>query len=202
MTSLALIALISLGGDAQAFCGTYVGHAGTDLFSHASQVAIARQGDQTTLTMANDYQGDLSDFALLIPVPSVLSEYDVEVVENSVLQRVEVYSGPRLVEYTCEDFYSPWQPWSPSLGCQEYAMMESSADGYSGEQSKDSVTIEAEFAVGEYEIAILSAEDGEGLDGWLDVNGFELGEGAGERRRRGGHVDPGGRQQCGDQVHV
>ena len=77
-----LLALFS--NDATAFCGTYVGSAGADLFSHTSQVAIARQGNQTTLTLANDYEGSLDDFAVVIPVPSVLTESDVQIVEKDV----------------------------------------------------------------------------------------------------------------------
>ena len=36
------------------------------LLSHTSQVAMVRQGNQTTLTLANDYEGELSEFALVI----------------------------------------------------------------------------------------------------------------------------------------
>ena len=86
---------------AHAFCGTYVGSAGADLYSHTSQVAIARQGNQTTLTLANDYEGSLDEFAVVIPVPSVLTAENVKVVDQEVLQRIEMYSSPRLVEYSC-----------------------------------------------------------------------------------------------------
>ena len=60
------------------FCGTYVGGAGSSLYNGASQIAVVRQGTQTTLTMANDVfgSGDLSEFALVVPVPEVLGPDD------------------------------------------------------------------------------------------------------------------------------
>ncbi|MEC7984216.1 MAG: DUF2330 domain-containing protein, partial [Myxococcota bacterium] len=166
-----------LSNPASAFCGTYVGSAGADLFSHTSQVAIARQGDQTTLTLVNDYEGSLDDFALVIPVPSILTEDDVAVVEESVLSRVEAYSSPRLVEYSCEDFYTPWRPDEVSIGCfatAEYSVADM-GDAEIGESAESSVTIESSFSVGEYNLAVLSAEEGGELNEWLDTYGFSLG---------------------------
>lgn len=54
---------------AEAFCGFYVAKADTKLYNKASQVIIARDSDRTILTMANDYRGNVKDFALLVPVP-------------------------------------------------------------------------------------------------------------------------------------
>ena len=54
---------------AYGFCGFYVAQADASLFNQASQVVLARHGDETTMTMANDYRGSLSEFAVVIPVP-------------------------------------------------------------------------------------------------------------------------------------
>ena len=53
------------------FCDTYVGGAGSSLYNGASQIAVVRQGTQTTLTMANDVfgSGDLGEFALVVTRP-------------------------------------------------------------------------------------------------------------------------------------
>jgi hypothetical protein len=176
MLSFLLTALFGLVSNANAFCGTYVGSAGSDLYAHASQVGLARQGNRTTLTLANDYDGDLTEFAMLIPVPEVLSEDDVRLVDTDVFKRADTYSGPRLVEYRCEDFawgdmaYSS----SPRFGCNaEYAM--ASADGSVEEEIGTSVVVEAEFSVGEYDIVILSAEDSLDLFIWLESEGYSVG---------------------------
>ena len=64
------IALLPLSAatPAAAFCGFYVAKADASLFNKASKVVVARQGERTTVTMASDYQGDLKEFALVIPV--------------------------------------------------------------------------------------------------------------------------------------
>src|SRR5262245_46207194 len=51
---------------ASAFCGFYVGKADASLFNEASQVILARDGRRTTLSMMNDYKGELTDFALVV----------------------------------------------------------------------------------------------------------------------------------------
>ena len=66
---------------AWAFCGFYVAKADTDLYNQASQVIIARDGQRTALTMSNDYQGEVKDFALVVPVPVVLKEEQVHIKE-------------------------------------------------------------------------------------------------------------------------
>src|SRR2546426_2869705 len=52
-----------------AFCGFYVARADAKLFNQASQVVLVRHDDKTVLTMANDFKGDLKEFAIVVPVP-------------------------------------------------------------------------------------------------------------------------------------
>ena len=59
-------------GSASAFCGFYVAKADSRLFNKASEVAIARAEDKTVITMANDFKGDVKEFALVVPVPTVM----------------------------------------------------------------------------------------------------------------------------------
>src|SRR5262249_24951260 len=79
--AVAPISLVSVPQSA-AFCGFYVGKADSSLFNEASQVILARDGRRTTLTMMNDYKGELTDFALVVPVPVVLKRNDVKVIEK------------------------------------------------------------------------------------------------------------------------
>ena len=86
-----------------AFCGFYVAKADSSLYNQASQVIIARDGDRTVVTMSNDYQGEVEDFAMVIPVPTILQEGQVNVGEAEILKRLDAFSAPRLVEYYDED---------------------------------------------------------------------------------------------------
>src|SRR5439155_16241344 len=65
-----------------AFCGFYVAKADTKLFNQASQVVLARHEDKTVLTMANDFKGDPKEFAIVVPVPTVLEKGQLHVGET------------------------------------------------------------------------------------------------------------------------
>ena len=186
--------LAAASGDAAAFCGTYVGQAGADLLNEASQMAVVRQDGVTTLTMVNDYSGELSDFAFVIPVPRGISEDNVRVADEHLVRTLEVYSGPRLVSYTCAD-YGGWEdpresavnlplqalPLTMAACSDNQITTEYSLDAgpYTGEEADESaVTVEATFAAGEYEFVVVSAEEGGGLSAWLEANGYALGEDA------------------------
>ena len=99
---------------ALAFCGFYVAKADSSLYNQASQVIIARDGDRTVLTMSNDYQGEAEDFAMVVPIPVILEAGQVQIGESKILERLDEFSAPRLVEYfdpdPCERprFYSPF----------------------------------------------------------------------------------------------
>ncbi|MEO1084119.1 MAG: DUF2330 domain-containing protein, partial [Acidobacteriota bacterium] len=74
------VAALALGlgglgaGPTQAFCGFYVAKAESELYNRASKVVIVRDGDRTVLTMSNDYEGDPREFAMVVPVPTMIRE--------------------------------------------------------------------------------------------------------------------------------
>ena len=167
-------------GAAAAFCGFYVAKADTSLFNESSKVIIARDGPRTILTMANDFRGDVSEFALVVPVPEVLDESQVQVGDPALLDRIDTYSAPRLVEFFDGD---PCQ----TIMLREMdlaAPVEESAAGGARRTDALGVTIEAQFTVGEYDIVILSTEESDGLETWLLENGFNIPAGAQEVLQR------------------
>src|ERR1700675_801468 len=98
--ALALLLFIVLGSKpASAFCGFYVGKADAKLFNEASQVILVRDGNRTVISMRNDFQGDLSEFALVVPVPAVLQKSQIHVGDPKIFERIDAYSAPRLAEY-------------------------------------------------------------------------------------------------------
>lgn len=96
---LVMLAVLCFAPAAWAFCGFYVAKADTKLYNKASQVVLARDGDRTVLTMANDYQGEVKDFAMVVPVPTVIKKEQVRVAEPKIIERLDAFSAPRLVEY-------------------------------------------------------------------------------------------------------
>ena len=99
-----LVLCVLLFSDALvAFCGFYVARADAKLFNRASQVVLVRDGDRTVLTMANDFRGDPKEFAVVIPVPSVLKREQIHVGDKALIDHLDAYSAPRLVEYFDEN---------------------------------------------------------------------------------------------------
>jgi hypothetical protein len=169
-----LISLVFLITTAHAFCGFYVSKADTKLFNKASKVVIARHENKTVITMANDYQGDPREFALVIPVPTVLKEDQIHVTEPALIDHLDAYTAPRLVEYFDRD---PCVQYYPAAVLRSDRVEE----GARRERDKAAafgVTIEAEYTVGEYDILILSAKESAGLETWLIQNGYKIPEGA------------------------
>lgn len=174
---VAIATLFVLVPSAWAFCGFYVAKADTSLYNQASQVAIARDGNRTVMTMANDYQGDVKDFAMVVPVPVVIQERQVNVGDPGIVERLDAFSAPRLVEYFDPD------PCAPPILLRPSA----SATGSTRDRAEESrqanalgVTIESSFSVGEYDIVVLSARESDGLETWLQQNGYQIPAGASE----------------------
>jgi hypothetical protein len=171
---LILVTLIFAPTPVWAFCGFYVAKADASLYNQASQVILARDGNRTILTMANDYQGAVKDFALVVPVPVVLSQDQVWVGEADIIERMDAFSAPRLVEYFDED---PCAERFPAImrgtrGGPANMTLESAPAPQS--DSSLGITIESQFTVGEYDILILSAKESDGLETWLIQNGYKI----------------------------
>lgn len=170
-----LAAALIFAAPASAFCGFYVAKGDARLFNKASKVVIARHLDRTVITMANDYQGDPKEFAMVIPTPMVLKREQIHVGEPAVLDHLDAFTAPRLVEYFDEN--PCMQRRMRTMALQSGPSQESVESGVSTDKSLG-VTVEAEYTVGEYDIQILSAEQSGGLAAWLVQNGYRLPDGA------------------------
>ena len=134
---------------------------------------LARDGDRTVLTMASDFRGEPKEFALVVPVPSVLQKGQVHVGDKKDVDRLDAYSAPRLVEYFDEDPCA-------MAAYDRMSFKSAPAAGLAMEQSATrrekalGVRIEASYTVGEYDILILSARESSGLQIWLEENGYRV----------------------------
>ena len=156
------------------FCGFYISKADTKLFNKASQVVLVRDGDRTVMTMANDFKGDLKEFAVVIPVPTFLRREQIHVGEKKLVDHLDAYSAPRLVEYFDAD---PCRQVMYERMATAAAPSARSADAVSRARSLG-VTIDAQYTVGEYDILLLSAQQSAGLETWLRENGYKIPAGA------------------------
>ena len=170
---LAVLAAVA-SSPAAAFCGFYVGKADATLFNEASQVILVRSENRTVISMANDYRGELTEFALVVPVPQVLEKSQIHIGDRKLFERIDAFSAPRLAEYydanPCSAASSRRRSsarWTPP---RRGAMMKSEAR----RDKALGVTVEASYTVGEYDIAILSAKQSDGLETWLRDNGYRI----------------------------
>jgi hypothetical protein len=166
-----------LGGpDARAFCGFYVSGATTELYNNATMVVLMREGTRTVLSMQNNYQGPPEDFALVVPVPVVLQKENVKTLPREVFRRIDQLAAPRLVEYWEQD------PCQMERRRGEEGTMGGARPTPAAPARRAAadlgVTVEAQFAVGEYQVAVLSAKDSSGLDTYLRQEKYKIPEGA------------------------
>ena len=178
---LPLVVIVFSSQTVKAFCGFYVARADAQLFNNKSEVIMVRDGRKMVITMSNDFKGNVKDFAMVVPVPVVLKENDIKVVRRELFEHFNAYSAPRLVEYWDEN------PCIPTVLYESVTTQESD-NSFRGatksmmkdESKKYKVTIEAQYAIGEYDILILSALESNGLKQWLLDNGYKIPESAHE----------------------
>jgi hypothetical protein len=177
---LAAIAFAGVAPAAQAFCGFYAGKADATLFNRASQVVLARDGQRTVISMQNDYQGPLSEFALVVPTPEVIQAGQVKVAEREIFARLDAFSSPRLAEYhdsdPCRFDFQFGRP--EEMRLSRLMQRSPSAAVGSARDSALGVTVVARFTLEEYDIVSLSATQSTGLETWLRENGYHVPKGA------------------------
>jgi hypothetical protein len=125
------------------------------------------------MTMASDYQGDPREFALVVPVPTVLKRGQIHVGDSSLVAKLDAYSAPRLVEYFDPD---PCPVANRTWGAVKsmVAGVPSSRDDEGMVREERAVRIEARYQVDEYDVLILSADDSTALLAWLKAHGYRV----------------------------
>jgi hypothetical protein len=178
---IACLLVLTFATQALAFCGFYVGGADAKLFNKASQVIIARNGDRTILTMENDFQGDVKNFAMVVPVPVAIKKEQVHVGKKTTIEKLDAFSKPRLVEYFDPDPCAPVMERNESLaGGANLPVPAAPAPRKAKARGDLGVTVEDQFKINEYEIVILSAKESNGLETWLRRSGYNIPKGASE----------------------
>ncbi len=173
--ALAAIAAQLAMTPANAFCGFYVAKANSKLFNKSSKVVLARNGDQTAITMASDYEGEPKEFAVVVPVPSFIKKDQISVVDPKTIDHLDAYTAPRLVEYFDED------PCAPRVVAQTASSFMAGAPmsrALPAPPRYVGVKVEAQYDVAEYDVSILSADQSDGLIHWLTDNGYKIPQGA------------------------
>ena len=109
----------------------------------------------------------------MVPVPTVVRKEQIHVTENALVDHLDAYSAPRLVEYHDPDPCDQRLTYRKLAGAPAPAAMASARDRV---QRADAlgVKIEAEYTVGEYDIVILSVKESDGLATYLTETGYKI----------------------------
>lgn len=169
-------ALMMVPAPAYAFCAMYAGKTDAPIYNHASKVVIARHDTRTVMTISADFQGDVNSFAMIIPVPADVTRGQINVTDNRLVDQLDAYTAPRALEYydddPCLTVYAERPPLTASIP------MASMIDNGGGAVKSIGVSVNEQFAAGEYDITVLTAKQGKGLVDWLQKSGYQLSDDA------------------------
>jgi hypothetical protein len=174
---LALSALLA-PSLAHSFCGFYVARGDAQVFNRASQVVLVRDGDRSVVTMVSDFRGAPSEFAVVVPVPTFIERKQIHIGDKAIVDHLDAYSAPRLVEYFDPDPCP--RPQARMLGMSSKQAISADALLEVRAMKESAVRVEASYKVDEYDIQILSADDGGALERWLTSRGYRMPDGAAE----------------------
>ncbi|MCA6361977.1 MAG: DUF2330 domain-containing protein [Bacteroidetes bacterium] len=169
-----LAALLLMQQPVQAFCGFYVAKTDASLLNKASQVIVSRNGNNNVVTMSSDFQGDVKDFAMVVPVPVVLKRNQIRVKERSIFEKFNDYTAPRMAEYYDPELCPRQLADSVNWFAYNFTTTVSGTSTVMLFDEVAGVKVEAQYNVDEYEVVILSATESGGLKKWLLQNGYKI----------------------------
>jgi hypothetical protein len=111
----------------------------------------------------------------VVPVPTVLEKDQIHVTDRAVIDHLDAYSAPRLVEYFDEN---PCRRPLVEVRASPMAATKGGIGQITDRAQSLGVKIEAQYTVGEYDILILSATQSNGLETWLRQNDYRIPPGA------------------------
>jgi hypothetical protein len=136
-----------------------------------------RDDDRTVITMMNDFEGSPEHFAVVVPVPTFIERGQIHIGDAAVIDHLDAFSAPRLVEYHDADPCArPRATWGQVKSLFRGDLAAGVPTAVAVEDKR--VKIEASYTVGEYDILILSATQSTALESWLVDNGYRIPEGA------------------------
>jgi hypothetical protein len=109
--------------------------------------------------------------------PNRSAKDQIHIGEKALLDHIDAYSAPRLVEYFDENPCRARYMREERMKTAQDAAAPVAAPSLARARSLG-VTIEAQYTVGEYDILILSAQQSNGLETWLRENGYKIPAGA------------------------
>ncbi|MDX2253885.1 MAG: DUF2330 domain-containing protein [Pseudanabaenaceae cyanobacterium bins.39] len=199
---------------AWAFCGFFVAKSTASLSNSASRVVIAHKGNHSVFTMQNNFEGDVREFARIVPIPVIPTRQQVRIGDNYIINRLDSFTAPRLAEYRdapCKDEYQLYGFLLFAAACFGIILFlvitfgakslsgrllhlgiiavivsiliavalpsflnQANKAGNAFKRADGQVEVTDQFAVGEYDVTLLSASESNSLVNWLQQNDYRV----------------------------
>jgi len=150
---------------------------------HSTHVTLLSSGGTNVVTILPDYQGALSPFAVIVPVPADVTPARVNTLKREFVDRIETISAPRFAEFWEMDACEPGkaaQEWERDLTV-------GSAPGIMGGAPPEATVkvakellldVNAQTKQGEYKLNVLDSADA--VKSWLSGKNLTLPTGGSE----------------------
>lgn len=147
---------------------------------HSTDVTWMQKGEKSVITVLPDYQGPLSPFALVIPVPTDVTLDRVTTLKREFVDRVARVSAPRFAEFwemdPCDDAKLE-QDWERDMTAKADTAFMGVMQTDPGKKVEKELLldVEAKTKDGEYKETFLG--DAEAVQNWLNDKGYDLPKG-------------------------
>lgn len=184
--SLAVVSLLVAflcSATAQALPGFFAGKNADKRSSHTSHVVVLKKGTLSVVTIMPDYEGPLTPFAWVLPVPADVTPERIKTLKGEYVDRVEKLTAPRFHEFWEMDPCEPGkveQEWERSKKASSETNFLGGPAPMPGQKVAKElfIKVDPDFKDGEYTVTLLSGEDAKNAAGWLKDKGYVLPEGA------------------------
>lgn len=147
---------------------------------HTTDVTVMQKDGKSVITVLPDYQGPLSPFALIIPVPSDVTAERVTTLKREFVDRVAHVSAPKFAEFwemdPCDDAKLE-QDWERDMTAKADTAFMGVMQTDPGKKVEKELLldVEAKTKDGEYEETFVG--NAEAVQNWLSDKGYALPEG-------------------------
>lgn len=163
-----VIASVTLAPARAEACGGFFCDNVDPVVQTAERILFRVNGDGTITTFVEvQYQGPPSNFGWVVPIAHAIDPADITVAPAGLFDETEAIAAPVFHE--------------PDEGGAALADEGSGCDGFGGEGGGDylapdtsGVHVVGAAVVGPYAIEIITAESGENLTNWLQVNSYQI----------------------------
>jgi MYXO-CTERM domain-containing protein len=190
---LVALVVMSMTTTASAFPGVFVTKNNEKRILHSTHYVLMQKGDTSVVTVAPDYEGPFTPFAIVMVVPGDVTPEHIKTMRRENLTRIESITAPRFHDFYEKDPCEPGEPqqeWQRDLSVKTTGFLGGNQEIGGKKAAREfSIDLNTKYKDSESEYryhliggdATAASEDnpqfGEGypnLDAFLDATGFKM----------------------------